>query len=153
MKKMSVIAGLFALGSVMVSGQVLAACTGSTRLRADDIKAVIPGKYVCSKQGGADWKWQELHVGTAGVSVSGALIDYKKGPTDKVDPSKTVGNWAISGQGQGQGNNASIVYNYTAFGAAGPYTHSVHNNGDGTYSFCGSGPEVIATLQSGPGCR
>jgi len=149
MKKMSVVAGLFALGALAISGQALAACTASTKMSFTQIRATIPGKYVCSKQGGADWKWQELHVGTAGTSVTGALIDYKKGPTDKVDPSKTVGNWAIAGQG----NNASIVYRYTAFGSAGPYTHSVHNNGDGTYSFCGTGPEVIATLQNGPGCN
>lgn len=150
MKKLSVVAGVFALGAGLVGGQAMAACTGSTRLNATEIANTLPGKYVCSKQGGSDWKWQELHQGNTGAT-SGALIDYKKGPNDPVDPSKTVGTWAITTQG----SNALVEYNYTAFGTSGPYRHSVHNNGNGTYSFCPfpSGTEVIATLQTGSGCQ
>jgi hypothetical protein len=145
--KRIVVTGLILLGAPAVA---MAACTGNTRQNFNQLVGLLPGKYVCSKHGGNDWQWQELHVGAAG-STSGDLLDYKKGPTDKVDPSKVVGTWAITQQG----NTARVTYNYTAFGSAGPYAHTVHSNGNGTYSFCGQGnQEVVATLQTGTtGCH
>lgn len=147
MKKTITVAGLLALGFLSIPTQAFAACTANTKMSVAQLTALLPGKVVCARNG-LEWKWQELHVGAPGAT-SGALIDYKKGPNDPVDPSKNVGNWQIAGNG----NNATVVYSYTAFGAAGPYSHTVHDNGNGTYSFCGGGPEVVATVQSGPACQ
>lgn len=149
MRKANRVAMLIMFGALTMSGSAGAACTANTKVNFNTLKSILPGKYACVREG-SNWKWQELHVGTAGVSESGDLIDYKMGPTDKVDPSKRVGSWALGGQG----NNATVTYTYDAFGSAQSYTHTVHSNSDGSYSFCGSGPEVIARLQGGTsGCN
>ena len=79
---------------------------------------------------------QELH------QAGGALIDYKRGPADKVDPSTRVGDWNVSG-----GNNAVVTHSY---GGA-QYTYSVWNNNDGTHSFCSANPEIRARIKTGGG--
>ena len=149
MKRSNGVVVLFLVGALAVSGSASAACTANTKVDFNTLKSILPGKYACARDG-SNWKWQELHVGTADVSESGDLIDYKRGPTDKVDPSKRVGSWALGGQG----NNATVTYTYDAFGSAQSYRHTVHSNTDGSYSFCVNGTEVIATLQGGAsGCN
>lgn len=82
--------------------------------------------------------WQELH------QAGGALIDYKRGPADTVDPSKQVGTWAVTGVD----GRAFVTFNY---GTGGIYTYQVWNNGDGTHSFCSANPEIIGRIKPGGG--
>ena len=49
---------------------------------------------------------QEFHQGSGS---SGDLIDYKKGSSDPVDPTTSVGSWSISG------NNITYTYGGTSF--------------------------------------
>lgn len=109
-----------------ISGEAMAACTPSTRVTGSGLSTLITGNTVCATQG-TD-KWQEQH------RAGNQLWDYKKGPSDPVDPSKKVGTWGIAA------NN--VTHTYTG-GAS--FTYSVHNDG-GTYSFCtGNNGSVVVS--------
>lgn len=83
-------------------------------------------------------EWQELH------QMGGVLVDYKRGPSDKVDPSKPVGNWRVDGTDR----RAFVIHDY---GGGNTYTYSVWANPDGTHSFCSANPEVKARIKTGGG--
>lgn len=80
---------------------------------------------------------QELH------QAGGSLVDYKRGPTDKVDPSKRVGTWNVS-----SGRGIFVNYDY---GGGRQYAYSVWGNSDGTHSFCSANPEIKARIKTGGG--
>ena len=133
MKTTQSIAILLALGSLALSGQVVAACDGPSSMNQTHLANAFAGNTVCATRGTDSW--QEFH------QAGGALIDWKRGPNDKVDPSKEVGTWSI----QGTGDNARMEYNY---GSGGTYSYQVYNNGGGSYSFCNGG-ELPVTVRSG----
>jgi len=87
-------------------------------------------------------KWQELHNGGP---LTGTMVDYKKGPNDPIDPSEQVGTWSIGGT---DNRGVSVTYDY---GSGGSYVYSVFNNGNGTYSFCSTNPEIVARIKTGGG--
>lgn len=115
-----------------------AACTPASQVKgANDLRAVLQGNTICVTRGNE--RWQEYH------QAGGALIDYKKGPDHKVDPSKRVGTWSISGNGTG----TQLRHEYTS-GAA--FSYTVHTITAGSsYGFCGGGGEMIVTLRAGQG--
>ena len=117
------LAGTLLLGCLALAGEAMAACTGPALNQAALVTA-LTGNTVCAVRG-AD-RWQELH------QAGGDLIDFKRGPSDRVDPSEKVGTWSITANPSG--NSASVVYNY---GSGGTYTYSVRSNGGTSYSFCG----------------
>jgi len=80
---------------------------------------------------------QELH------QPGGALVDYKRGPTDKVDPSTPVGTWSVAGD-----RSAFVTHNY---GGGAQYTYSVWKNSDGTHSFCSANAEIRVRIKTGDG--
>jgi hypothetical protein len=120
-----------------ISGEAMAACASpATQVTGAALTNLISGNTVCAVQGSD--KWQEQH--RAGAQ----LWDYKKGPSDPVDPTKQVGTWSIAGD--------TVTYAYTG----GPsYTYSVYDDG-GTYSFCTApGGSIVvsgATFTSSPSC-
>ena len=128
---------LFALGI----GEVVAAtggCAGSA-LNGDAVQTLLAGKYAC--QGSSPTAtWNELHIGGA----SGNVQDYKKGPTDPVDPTAVVGTYAIAG-GSGEG---TVIYNY---GAGGTYTFVISGTSS-PYLFCGPSGDLSVNVQPGPCC-
>jgi len=84
-----------------------------------------------------NWEHQEEHYS------NGDLWDYKKGPSDPIDPSEDLGSWEATG--------SVVTYNY---GSA-PYIFTLHKSGSSTYEFCnGTAPIVSgATLTGiGSGC-
>jgi len=119
------------IGIAFFSAEALAQspCQGSTRV--NDLRDLLPGNTVCGTRGNDSW--QEQHRGSG---TSGELWDYKRGPEDRVDPSKELGTWAITQQGQ---DYRRITYTYTAFGSPVSYTFEVHDLGNGSYNFCGAG--------------
>lgn len=138
--KQVILPGLMALA--FVSLDAAAQCQGSTRIA--DLTTLLPGNTVCATRGSD--RWQEQHRGSG---TSGQLWDYKKGADDPIDPSKQVGTWSISQQGQ---DYRRITYTYNAFGAPVSHTFEVHTNGNGTYNFCGVGAAQTvtgATLRNG----
>ena len=121
----------------------MAACAApSTRVVATaDLSALLTGKTVCVPTNKPGWTWesQEIH------QAPNILVDYKKGPSDPVDPSKQVGTWAVTGNQGGQ--RAVVEYSYTGGQS---YAFTVWRNGNsGTHSFCTSSTEVVATIKSG----
>lgn len=133
-----------------VSTLVNADCTEGTRV--EDLSDLLVGKTVCVPNG-SGWDAQEYHQSPSGAADN--LIDWHSGPRDpskgkkelpNTDPTDPVGKWKINGNGT---ENATITYDY---GDSAVYVNTVHNNGDGTYSFCNNeGTETIATIQSGQG--
>lgn len=115
-----------------------AACTSATQVKGvERLRAVLQGKTVCVARG--DERWQEYH------QPGGALIDYKKGPDDKKDPSKQVGSWSVSGSG----TSTQLIHQY---GSGASFIYTVHTITAGSsYGFCGGGGELIVTLRSGLG--
>ena len=106
-------------------------------------KTLLVGKYACVHN-----QWNELHSGGA----SGTVTDFKKGPSDPVDPSEQVGTYTITA-----GSGASydrIQYNY---GSGGTYTYAITPKAGttaGTYSFCNisTGAIISVTVQAGTTC-
>lgn len=124
-------------------------CSG-TRLTVTQISQLVSGRYACYGPGA--WpavEWNELHSGTIGstTNTSGTVTDYKKGPTDPIDPTKPVGTFTI-----GQvSKNGAITYIYPS----GSYGYYVYDNNltapnPGVYSFCttGGGINIPVTVGS-----
>ena len=107
---------------------------------AADIQTLLAGKYACVHN-----QWNELHSG-------GTLIDFKKGPSDPVNPSEQVGTYTITA-----GTAASydrITYNY---GTGGTFAYAIKpkpGTAAGTYSFCNisTGATISVTVQTGTSC-
>jgi hypothetical protein len=95
-----VVGTILAVGLVGQSLAQLACPAGTTRVT--QLQQLVGGNTVCAVRG-AD-QWQEFHQGASG----GALIDFKKGPTDPVDPTATVGTWSAQ-----NGANSSLTHTYT----------------------------------------
>ncbi|MER2553311.1 MAG: hypothetical protein ABTQ28_08575 [Thauera sp.] len=132
MHKLSLLAGVLALAGAALPGQAFAACSGNM-LNHTELHKAFAGNTVCASRG-AD-RWQEFH------RQGGALIDYKKGPSDRVDPTRQVGSWAIDGTG----NGARMMHDY---GKGGVYRYQVYRDG-GRYSFCSGNQSHDATVRSG----
>lgn len=125
----------FALASF--SGAATAGCSAAVSTPVNTVTALqglLEGKTVCVRD-----QWQEYH------NSVGDLVDYKKGPADKVDPSEKVGSWSVTGI-PNTGQRARVTHDY---GSGGKYTYIVFDNKNGTYSFCGGGQEIVATIKSG----
>lgn len=125
-----------------ISGEVMAACTTpATQVTGAALATLISGQTVCATRGSD--RWQEQHQGGP---LSGSLSDYKKGPTDPIDPTETVGTWSVNTTAN------TVTYTYTGGSS---YTYSVYNDG-GTYSFCTApGGAVVVTgaiFQAGASC-
>lgn len=114
-----------------------AACSDPQVQGATTLRTLLQGKTVCAMRG-TD-RWQEFH------RADGALIDYKKGPTDPVDPTKQVGTWSATGNGSG----TQLRYDY---GPGANYTYKVHGSVPGSsYSLCSGTEDLVVTLRTGQG--
>lgn len=115
-----------------------AACTAETQVQgAATLRIVLEGNTMCASRGNDSW--QEYH------QAGGGLIDYKKGPSDKIDPTKQVGTWSVSGNGAG----TQVRYDY---GIGRNYNYKVHTIVAGSsYSMCSGSAEVVVTLRPGQG--
>ena len=127
------------LGLAMAAGPALAQggncpCAGGTVLNATQIGQTLANQRVCATlvTGSVTERWAELHRSTGtGANAGGDLVDYKKGPSDLVDPSKTVGTWSIIGA---QNGGPRVRYNN---GAGGTYDYTLCQQ-NGNLHFCGA---------------
>ena len=106
------------------------------------LQALLSGKTVCAAVGSE--RWQEYH------QPGGGLVDWKKGPTDPVDPTKQVGTWSVTSVPVGSSSNTrdTVTYNY---GTGGSYTYYVCQNAS-TYTFAATAGSTVvagATLLQG----
>ncbi len=134
---------IFSISFSLVSGGAFAQCgTASNRLNQTELSTILSGKTVCASLGSD--KWQEYHA------PGGNLIDWKKGPSDPVDPTKQVGTWSITGSG----NNAVVNHSYGGT----TYSFAVYANKQGNsfiapFDFCGPTNVTNATILNGQvGC-
>ena len=128
-------------------GLAFAACEPGQRVQGPALGNLLAaGTLICGRPAGGyagspNDRWQEEH------RAGGQLWDYKKGSSDKIDPSKQVGTWTVVQTGGG-----TVTHSYTG----GPsYTWTVHQVSTGVYSFCtaSNGSEVVRafiSVGSGP---
>ena len=133
--KLPMIAGVIVLAFAAEGAMAACSTPAANQVKNSALSTLLSGNTACALRGGDRWQ-EEHHPG-------GVLKDYKKGSTDKVDPTKQVGTWAVSGSGA----NAIVTYNY---GTGGSYAYEVWDNGGGSYSFCGAGG-MDFTLVGGTG--
>jgi len=117
-----------------LSSGASAGCTSGTPfpVRVPDLATFLQNKTVCVPPTYVDpMKWQEYH------HTDGTLVEYGQGQPE------SVGTWSVA--------RNLVTYSYTGDK---PYTYSVYDNGNGTYSFCSVNPEIIARIKTGGGgCR
>lgn len=98
--RFSVVGCMLAVGLVGQSFAQLAWPAGTTRV--NQVQQLVGGNTLCAARNGE--RWQEYHQGNS----NGSLIDWKRGPTDPVDPTETVGAWSAQ-----NGSNSSLTHTYT----------------------------------------
>ena len=139
MKRIIFISFLFI---TVMATDAMAACTDKFQAR---LVVLLGDKTVCKADGSGGFEWQEYHK--LPNNRANNLIDYKKGPTDPVDPTKAVGRWVVA---KGGSPDATITYNY---GPGAVYTYKVHGPDGGPFSFCDAttGQEVVGGAYLVPG--
>ena len=157
--KRALFAGVFFLGNV--AGPAVASCSFSNAnptyalLTQSGIETLLGQSMACYPTA-APYENQEYHTGTTGSST-GNIIDYKKGPTDPVDPSKQIGSYSIAAVG-GRPYYGTITYTYTGSPPS-TFTYTVWGPtapGGNLYDFCigatplAGGPVRIAPAGASP---
>jgi hypothetical protein len=139
-----VVSGLSAIGGSAWAQSCTLSTGTSKNITATTMTTLLTNNYACAYVNPTE-QWNELHNGTQ-------VLDYKKGPTDPIDPSDTpahpTGTYSITGTDSG-----IVTYNY---GAGGTYGYTIKPNQGtlpptlGVYSFCTTtgGINIAVTLQS-----
>jgi hypothetical protein len=125
------------------TAQAQCSCNGNAQLKNPALAAALAGKTVCVGSA-PTWQSQEQHTGGP---TSGDLVDYKRGPNDKIDPSEKVGTWSVSGNG----GSSSVTYSYTG---GGTYKFQACSAGGNSIGFCPDGSArstVNATVKASIG--
>ena len=134
--------GMASAGSAFAAPLPSCGCApGSIQLTDAALVTALSNKMACAVVGQEEW--QEFHQGA--TAAGGNLIDYKKGPTDPVDPSATVGTWAILDSTQG----SPVQYTYGVTS----YKYTVCAQGANTH-FCGAqfgGRDIMNAKVGGSG--
>jgi hypothetical protein len=88
-------------------------------------------------------EWSEWHTGSGSA---GTLVDWKKGPSDRSDPSSTVGSYSTSANGMLGGK---VTYTY----GSGSYSYVVQAGSGPVYTFCplAGGANLSVTIKPGQG--
>lgn len=117
------------------SGSAFAVCS-TPYLNGTSASSLLNGNTACSPAGcsGTGCSWQEQH------RTNGELWDFKKGSGDPVDPTSKVGTWSVAATGK-------VTHSYNAGG--GSFVYDIKNNGNGTYSFCGTPGEIVLSIKTG----
>jgi len=123
---------VFGIFLISTAGEVAADCSSRP---VSPLQRFLINRTACATKDNGD-KWQEFH------QAGGALIDYKRGPNDPVDPTKQVGTWLV-------GPSSRVCYDY---GSGGKYCYTVHSIGNAKYEFCPEGqttPDVVVNFVGG----
>ena len=133
MKRILLLSVLFLAAAI---GNAAANCTDN-QVTGKAFDSLLSDKLVCGRPaaGSTNDRWQEEHI--VKTKNGGDLYDYKKGPTDKVDPRVKVGTWAASSN--------QVTYTYDKYTPTQTFTYSVFLISGDTYSFCTKvkGTEVV----------
>ena len=121
--------------NIVLAGSPTAPTAVTTDGGSVTLSSLLTGNTVCVGSAG-NWEAQEYH------QSGGNLIDYKRGPSDPVDATASVGTWSISGSG----TSTKVTYFY----GSSTYSNTVWDHANGTYSFCNPA-ETVATIKTGQG--
>jgi hypothetical protein len=112
-------------------------CVGDRVGGPDDpegtLRALMEDTIACGHQVWGDDQWQEEH------RANGDLVERARGPNHPIDPSRRVGRWRTQDTGIGQ----QVCYRY----GSQEYCFAVHDNGDGTYTFCDEAGSPVAVAE------
>ena len=122
------------------AGHVMAACAPPF-MTAAQIQTLLAGNTACVGHTPTA-EWSEWHSGAA----TGSVVDWKLGPTNSVDPTKTVGTYTIASSITA----GTVTYNYTG---GGTYAYYVEQGSASPYTFCNTSgsPIISVTVNSGQG--
>ena len=120
--------------TVCIAGESMACPLGDGDALGNPGINVLEGMTICAMAGGD--KWQEE------VRSGGALIDYKQGPTDSVDPTTQVGTWFFTCDVDDEFDDCTITFKYSDVYE---YSFEVDDKGSGVYDFCGASDNGTAT--------
>lgn len=156
MIKQTLLAGLLALAGA-AQAQNNCPCNGGvgtqlTGVTTPTLGATLAGKMACAAVGNE--RWQSWHSGTA---TGGDLWDYKRGPTDAVDPSTKMGTYRIQSTprdakvARSTASGDTVVYDY---GSGGSYSYAVCRVSGNSYALCGAalgGRDITNVIVGGTG--
>jgi hypothetical protein len=88
-------------------------------------------------------EWSEWHNGNG---TAGTLVDWKKGPSDRNDPTSNVGTYTTSAQGMLAGK---VTYTY----GSNSYSYVVQAGSGPVYTFCplAGGANLSVMIKPGQG--
>ena len=116
------------------------------KLSGAQIQTVLVGSTACNPATGTVYINQEFLTGGS----SGTIGDYKKGPSDPIDPTQSnIGSYSIS-----TGPSSSITYNYSGesdnYAVFGPTSGTLGTSG-AIYDFCpnGNAPPTSIRVNAG----
>jgi hypothetical protein len=148
MMKHIIFTGALLLASA-VTGEAMADCSTNQVVNvtsgAQNLTTLLTDHTVCDAT--AKYDTSIKHPGTGGLVVmgiqeehraDGQLWDFKKGPSNPVDPTTQVGTWSVAGADV----NTEVTYFYGAT-QSGPY--KVYSTGASSYDFC-SGTTQVASV-------
>ncbi len=151
--------GVLVSGAVLatLSGAAIAACgPPANKVSGNGINTLLNGSLVCGRPGAnypgdPNDRWQEVHTSIGSGNGSASFSDYKKGPSDPVDPSAVMGTWSKDAS-----NN--VTYNYTRFTPNFTVTYDgIFLISGSTYSFCVGANEYARGTVTNPapanGCQ
>jgi hypothetical protein len=114
--------------------------SAGTYLTASQIRSLLNGRYACVGTF-PNATWNERHNG-----ASGPVTDFKKGPSDPVDPSKQVGSFSVTGTSFPGNVQGPGYVTYTYLNGGGTYDYYINNSNNlatttssapaGIYTFC-----------------
>jgi hypothetical protein len=147
--KVMMVAGAFVLIVGGAEGAAVACSAPTGALNQSNLSTTLEsgGRIACDGSPG-NWENQEIHS-------AGTLTDYKKGPTDPVDPTTTVGSYSINSSGiitynYGPGSSfAFYVVPEAGTTATTPGAYDFYEGADGNGGPCTS--FVVVKVESSPG--
>lgn len=153
--KQTLLAALLALAGT-AQAQNNCPCNGGqgtllTAATNPSLGATFAGKMACAAVGNE--RWQAWHSGTA---TGGDLWDFKRGPSDPVDPSKKMGTYQIDGAPRDAkvrtgAAGDKVVYNY---GPGASYSYAVCRVNGNVHALCGAalgGRDIVNVVVGGSG--
>jgi hypothetical protein len=129
---------------ILVAGVLFGAGVGNAaaqcapQMTLTQLQALLPNHTACVGTT-PNATWSEWHNGAS----SGSVVDWKKGPSDPVDPTTSVGTYAITGNTEG----SAVTYTY----GSRVYTYTVTQGAGPVYTFCpaGGGANLSVTIKTG----
>jgi hypothetical protein len=135
MRSVTLVGGGLLIASM---GSAMAQCASPISL--PDLQKLLSNSTACVGST-PNAEWSEWH---GGDGSAGSLVDWKKGPSDRSDPSSTVGTYSTSANGT-IGGKVTYTYGSNAF------SFIVESGSGPVYTFCPIGGGTTLNVRIKPG--